>query len=352
MMNAKPIDEGQRRTLRLLAGGERSKENGALLEEKRIEKTDEELLDAYSRAVVNVVKKVGPAVVAIGIKKTESPRRFGGESDGSGSGMIIAPDGFVLTNDHVVENTKSVEVTFTDGHTFGAEIIGTDPATDIAVVRVSGGRFPTVELGDSESLSVGQLAIAIGNPLGFQSTVSAGVISALGRALRSRSGRLIENVIQTDVALNPGNSGGPLVDSRGRVIGINTAMISMAQGISFSIPVNTAKWVAGELVMRGKVRRAYLGIGVQGRPISRRLQRVLEKAVSSLVEVVSIEPKGPAAQADLRAGDFILDAGDRQIDTVDDLHRFLAAHTPGAPLHITVLRDNERRVLLVIPGEA
>jgi S1-C subfamily serine protease len=352
MRHTKTIDEEKRRTLRLLAGGEALEENGTLLEHEGTDNRDEELLDAYSRAVVNVVRKVGPAVVAIGIRKTESPNRFGGESDGSGSGMFIAPDGFVLTNDHVVENTKSVEVTCTDGHSYSAEIIGTDPATDLAVVRVSGGRFPTVELGDSESLSVGQLAIAIGNPLGFQSTVSAGVISAIGRALRSRSGRLIENVIQTDVALNPGNSGGPLVDSRGRVIGINTAMISMAQGISFSIPVNTAKWVAGELVMRGKVRRAYLGIGVQGRPISRRLQRALGKAVSSLVEVVSIETKGPAARADLRAGDFILGAGEIRIDTVDDLHRFLAAHAPGAPLRVTVLRDSERKALTVIPGEA
>jgi S1-C subfamily serine protease len=352
MIHTKPIDEEKRRALRLLAGEGRFEGNGTLLEEKGLEKADEELLDAYSRAVVKVVKKVGPAVVAIGIKKSESPRRFGSESDGSGSGMIIAPDGFVLTNDHVVENTRSVEVTFTDGHTYAAEIIGTDPATDLAVVRVSGGRFPVVELGDSDSLSVGQLAIAIGNPLGFQSTVSAGVISALGRVLRSRSGRLIENVIQTDVALNPGNSGGPLVDSRGRVIGINTAMIFMAQGISFSIPVNTAKWVAGELVMHGKVRRAHLGIGVQGRPISRRLQRVLGRAVSFLVEVASVEPKGPAAQADLRTGDFILNAGDTQIDTVDDLHRFLAGHTPGAPLEVTVLRDSERRVLFIIPGEA
>ena len=352
MTHTKPIDEETQRTLRLLAGEVRFQGNGVTLEEKSLEKTDEELLDAYSRAVINVVKKVGPAVVAIGIHKSESPRRFGGESDGSGSGMIIAPDGFVLTNDHVVENTKSVDVTFTDGHAYRAEIVGTDPATDLAVVRVSGGRFPAVELGDSDSLSVGQLAIAIGNPLGFQSTVSAGVISALGRALRSRSGRLIENVIQTDVALNPGNSGGPLVDSRGRVIGINTAMIFMAQGISFSIPVNTAKWIAGELVMHGKVRRAYLGIGVQGRPISRRLQRVLGRTMSSLVEVASIEPKGPAAQADLQAGDFILTAGDTQIDTVDDLHRFLARHTPGAPLSVMVLRGSERRTLRITPGEA
>jgi S1-C subfamily serine protease len=352
MIESKLFDEETRRALLLLGGEGLPQGSGILLEEKVIEKADEELLDAYSRAVVNVVRKVGPAVVAIGIRKTETPRRFGGESDGSGSGMIIAPDGFVLTNDHVVENTKSVEVSFTDGHTHKAEIIGTDPATDLAVVRTAGGGFPAVELGDSDSLSVGQLAIAIGNPLGFQSTVSAGVISALGRSLRGSSGRLIENVIQTDVALNPGNSGGPLVDSRGRVIGINTAMIYMAQGISFSVPVNTAKWVVGELLTRGKVRRAFLGLGVQGRPISRRLQRALGKATSTLVEIASLEPKGPAARAGVRMGDFILAAARSPIETVDDLHRFLAKHTPGEPLELTVLRESERLYLNVTPGEA
>ena len=338
----KPLSDETKRVLKLLDANPTREES----------KGDDALLDAYSRAVVNVVKKVGPAVVAIGIQKTQGQRTRDGENDGAGSGMIIAPDGFVLTNDHVVENTRSVDVSLTDGHSYRAEIVGSDPATDLAVVRVSASGLPSVELGDSDSLSVGQLAIAIGNPLGFQSTVSAGVVSAVGRALRSRSGRLIENVIQTDVALNPGNSGGPLVDSRGRVVGINTAMIFMAQGISFSIPINTAKWVVGELVMHGKVRRAFLGVAVQGRPISRRLQRVLGRELSALVEVVSVEEAGPAHKAGLLVGDFLLSAGDVPIETVDDLHRFLAKTAPGSPVTLGVLRNSERVSLKLNPGEA
>ena len=212
--------------------------------------SDQELLDAYSRAVIKVVETVGPSVVAISIRKNRAAGRRGvqPEGAGAGSGVIITPDGFVLTNNHVVEDSDGLEVSLTDGRTFSAQVIGTDPATDLAVIRISDGSLPASELGDSDLLKVGQLVIAIGNPLGFQSTVSAGVVSALGRSLRSQSGRLIDGVIQTDVALNPGNSGGPLVDSRGRVVGINTAMIYMAQGISFAIPINTASWVVTELV--------------------------------------------------------------------------------------------------------
>ena len=314
------------------------------------EKKDEELLDTYSRAVVSVVEKVGPAVVAIGIKKQSYLNEPGGE--GAGSGMIIAPDGFVLTNDHVVDRSSTVRISLTDGREYSAQIIGTDPATDLAVVRVSANDLPSVELGDSDSLRVGQLAIALGNPLGFQNTVSAGVISALGRALRGRTGRLIENVIQTDVALNPGNSGGPLVDSRGRVIGINTAMIFMAQGLSFSIPVNTAVWVVGELVKNGRVKRAFLGIAVQGRPISRRSQRVLNMQTNNLVEVVMVEEKGPAEKAGLKTGDFILSINNNDIGTVDELHQFLAKQQPGSPINLTIFRDNQKRQIVVISGEA
>jgi S1-C subfamily serine protease len=314
------------------------------------EKKDEELLDTYSRAVVSVVEKVGPAVVAIGIKKQSklnSP-----EGEGSGSGMIIAPDGFVLTNDHVVDRSTNVKVSMTDGREYSAQIIGTDPVTDLAVVRVSANDLPSVELGDSDSLHVGQLAIALGNPLGFQNTVSAGVVSALGRALRGRTGRLIENVIQTDVALNPGNSGGPLVDSKGRVIGINTAMIFMAQGLSFSIPVNTAVWVVGELVKNGRVKRAFLGIAVQGRPISRRSQRILNMQTNNLVEVVMVEEKGPAQKAGLKVGDFILSINDYDIGTVDELHQFLAKQQPGSPINLRIIRDNQKKQIIVISGEA
>ena len=335
--------------LRLLAGGQlQPGGNGVSAQTVRPE-TDEDLLDAYSRAVVGVVDKVGPAVISIGVRKRTRSPRYGQE--GAGSGVIIAPDGFVLTNHHVVEGAEDVQVRLTDGRSFSAHLVGSDPATDLAVVRAEASNLPTADLGDSDSLRVGQLVIAIGNPLGFQSTVSTGVISALGRALRSQSGRLIENVIQTDVPLNPGNSGGPLVDSRGRVIGINTAMIFMAQGISFAVPVNTVKWVVGELVTRGKVRRAYLGIAGQVRPIGRRIQRHLELQAATAVEVVSVEEEGPAHQAGVREGDLMLSVNGKSVASVDDIHRLLTGWTGGSPLSLTILRNGERLQVQVIPGE-
>lgn len=335
--------------LRLLAGGQlQPGGNGVSAQTVRPE-TDEDLLDAYSRAVVGVVDKVGPAVVSIGVRKRTRSLRYGQE--GAGSGVIIAPDGFVLTNHHVVEGAEDVQVRLTDGRSFSAHLVGSDPATDLAVVRAEASNLPTAELGDSDSLRVGQLVIAIGNPLGFQSTVSTGVISALGRALRSQAGRLIENVIQTDVPLNPGNSGGPLVDSRGRVIGINTAMIFMAQGISFAVPVNTVKWVVGELVTRGKVRRAYLGIAGQVRPIGRRIQRHLELQAATAVEVVSVEEEGPAHQAGVREGDLMLSVNGKSVASVDDIHRLLTGWTGGSPLSLTILRNGERLQVQIIPGE-
>ncbi len=315
--------------------------------------SDVELLDAYSRAVVGVVEKVGPAVVSIGVKKAARSRRGGwGEQVGAGSGVVIAPDGYVLTNNHVVEQAKEVEVGLTDGSAFSAQLVGADPATDLAVVRAGASGLPAAELGDSDALRVGQLVIAIGNPLGFQSTVSTGVISALGRSLRSQAGRLIENVIQTDVALNPGNSGGPLVDSRGRVIGVNTAIIALAQGISFAIPVNTAKWVVSELLTRGKVRRAYLGLSGQARPLSRRAQRHFELTATSAVEVMSVEPNGPAHRAGLREGDRIIALDGQSVANVDDIHRLLTGHPAGSRLRLTTLRDGERREVVVVTGEA
>ena len=335
--------------LRLLAGGQlQPGGNGVSAQTVRPE-TDEDLLDAYSRAVVGVVEKVGPAVISIGVRKRTRSPRYGQE--GAGSGVIIAPDGFVLTNHHVVEGAEDVQVRLTDGRSFSAHLVGSDPATDLAVVRAEASNLPTADLGDSDSLRVGQLVIAIGNPLGFQSTVSTGVISALGRALRSQSGRLIENVIQTDVPLNPGNSGGPLVDSRGRVIGINTAMIFMAQGISFAVPVNTVKWVVGELVTRGKVRRAYLGIAGQVRPISRRIQRHLELQAATAVEVVSVEEEGPAHRAGVREGDLMLSVNGKSVGSVDDIHRLLTGWSAGSPLNLTVLRNGERLQVQIIPGE-
>lgn len=335
--------------LRLLAGGQlQPGGNGVSAQTVRPE-TDEDLLDAYSRAVVGVVDKVGPAVISIGVRKRTRSPRYGQE--GAGSGVIIAPDGFVLTNHHVVEGAEDIQVRLTDGRGFSAHLVGSDPATDLAVVRAEASNLPTADLGDSDSLRVGQLVIAIGNPLGFQSTVSTGVISALGRALRSQSGRLIENVIQTDVPLNPGNSGGPLVDSRGRVIGINTAMIFMAQGISFAVPVNTVKWVVGELVTRGKVRRAYLGIAGQVRPISRRIQRHLELQAATAVEVVSVEEEGPAHRAGVREGDLMLSVNGKSVGSVDDIHRLLTGWSAGSPLNLTVLRNGERLQVQIIPGE-
>jgi S1-C subfamily serine protease len=312
---------------------------------------DRELLDAYSRAVIQVVEQVGPAVVAVNVEKQAAPRAPGGE--GAGSGVLITPDGFVLTNNHVVESGQHLTVTTTEGKSFEASLIGADPATDLAVIRIPqlGGSLPAAELGDSGELAVGQLVIAIGNPLGFQSTVSAGVVSALGRSLRSQSGRLIENVIQTDVALNPGNSGGPLVDSRGLVIGINTAMIYMAQGISFAIPVNTARWVVGELVSQGRVRRATLGIAARVRPVSRGIQRSLNLEAPTVAEVVSIEPDGPAARAGLEGGDLVYALNGNHIATVDDIHRLLSRQAPGTRLKLKLLRSGETRELEILAGE-
>src|SRR5258708_11681461 len=311
---------------------------------------DEELLDAYSRAVVSVVDKVGPAVVSINVKTRQAQRNPGGE--GAGSGVIITPDGYVLTNNHVVDNANEVKVNLIDGSTFTAHIVGKDAATDLAVVRVDAPHLPMAQLGNSDTLRVGQLAIAIGNPLGFQSTVSSGVISALGRSLRSQSGRLIENIIQTDVPLNPGNSGGPLVDSRGPVIGINTAIIAMAQGISFAIPANTARWVVPQLLAHGRVSRAWLGLTAQPRPLDRRVARALGLVQERAVEIVAIETGGPAAQAGLTEGDVLVVVEGLAVTRIDDLHRFLAEWPIGRPLTLGVVRGSARPDVVVTPGEA
>jgi S1-C subfamily serine protease len=303
---------------------------------------DEKFLDAYSRAVVDVVRKVGPAVVSIGVKKL-NPNGNSPEQVAAGSGVIITQDGFVLTNNHVVEHASTVEVGLTDGSSLSAHVVGTDPTTDLAVLRVGANGLPTAELGDSEALQVGQMAIAIGNPLGFQSTVSAGVISALGRALRGQSGPLIENMIQTDVALNPGNSGGPLVDSRGQVIGINTAMISMAQGLSFSIPVNTAKWVVGELILHGRITRIHLGIAGQTHPLQRRVQRFFKLTKPSAVQVLAVEENSLAQRAGVQVDDTIIAVNNQEVGSVDDIYRSLSHPQDGAPLVLTIVRGTERQ---------
>jgi S1-C subfamily serine protease len=309
---------------------------------------DGELLDAYSHAVVSVVERVGPSVVSIGA----TTRGGRGESRGAGSGVVFSSDGYVLTNSHVVQGATALEVSLTDGRTFAAIPVGADPGTDLAVVKVDAPALPAAHLGRSAQLRVGQLVIAIGNPFGFQSTVSAGVVSAIGRSLRSTTGRLIDDIIQTDVALNPGNSGGPLVDSRGRVVGINTAVFAMAQGISFAIPIDTATSVVPQLLARGRVVRAYLGFGGQSRPVDRRLVRALGLPRERAIEIVSVETGTPAAGAGLRGGDLVVALDEHPVETVDDVHRLLGADAIGRAMRIAVVREGRRLDVRVVPAEA
>jgi S1-C subfamily serine protease len=317
---------------------------------------DEEELDAYSRAVSGAVARVGPSVVNLSVVGEVRTQRGPFEVRGAGSGFILTPDGYILTNNHVVEKARQLEASLPDGRSFTAEVVGTDPMTDLAVVRVQGnfaGVFPAVELGDSERLKVGQLAIAIGNPHGLQTTVTAGVISALGRTLPAPNGRrVIENVIQTDAPLNPGNSGGPLVDSRGRVIGVNTAIAPGAQGICFAIPINTGRWVAGLLIREGRVRRAYLGVATQPRPIPAAWRRRNDLEQAQGLEVVHVESGRPAAQAGLRQGDVIVAVGGRPVQRPTDLQAQLQAPAIGRLLPVVALRGGERRTFTLVPVEA
>jgi S1-C subfamily serine protease len=310
--------------------------------------TDADLLDAYSEAVVSVVEAVGPSVVSV--RTNVRGRRVSGA--GAGSGVIIASDGYVLTNSHVVHGAHDLEVSLTDGRRFPATLTGDDPGTDLALIRVDAPALPAARFGQSARLRVGQLVIAIGNPFGFESTVSAGVVSALGRSLRSTTGRLIDNIIQTDVPLNPGNSGGPLVDSRGRVVGINSAVFAMAQGISFAVPIDTATWVVPQLLARGRVSRAYLGFGGQSRPLDRRLARALGLPNARAVEIISVEPGTPAAAADLHSGDLVVAIAERSVQSVDDVHRVLVTWPIGQPIALTIVRGVERRDVRVTPIES
>ena len=311
---------------------------------------DLELLDAYSQAVVSVVESVGPAVVSISMSRKKN--RLEADQVGAGSGVIIAPDGYILTNDHVVRNMKTLMVRLTDGTSLSAALIGKDPATDLAVIRANSAYLPSSIIGSSHRLRVGQLVIAMGNPFGFQSTVSTGVVSALGRVLRSTQGRLIENIIQHTAPLNSGNSGGPLVDSSGKVVGINTAIIAMAQGIGFSIPANTAKWVVSQILTHGRVRRGFLGIAARQRPMDRRIIRFHGLDINYSVEVLSVESQGPAGLAGLRVGDLIVAINGSDVQSVDDLHRFLSDWPIGRPVEIDVVRGQNRQVLMVVPKEA
>lgn len=314
--------------------------------------SDVELLDAYSRAVETVVEAVAPAVVSIVVRIKSRDERQAFPMGGTGSGVVIAPDGYVLTNSHVVSGAESMEVKFRDGVTHHATLVGEDPPTDLAVIRVNASGLPYATVGDSGSLKVGQLVIAIGNPLGFDSTVSIGVISALGRALRSRDGRLIENIIQHTAPLNPGNSGGPLVNSRGHLVGINTAIIAMAQGIGFAIPSNTANLVVSQLIIQGRVRRGHLGLVGGIRRLDRRLVRLHNLAHEYAVEIIRVYADGPAGLAGMREGDLIIGIADQPVATLDDLHRFLTEWPVGQPVKITVLRRAAKEEIEVIPSEA
>ena len=304
--------------------------------------TDDELLDAYSRAVIGAVEAVGPAVV-----KIELDGR-----GGIGAGVIFTPDGFLLTNNHVVERAKRITVVLPDGRSSIADPVGRDPHTDLAVVRIPGSGFPWARFGDSKHLRVGQIAIALGNPYGFQHSVTAGVVSALGRSLRSQTGRLMDDVIQTDASLNPGNSGGPLVTTAGEVVGINTAMIMPAQGICFAIASNTVRFVAARLMRDGRIRRSHIGIAGQQTSIPRALARANQMAVTSGVLVASVEDNSPAARAGLAKGDVVLSFGESAVSGIDDLHRLLTAERIGTPAPVIVLRRGERRQLTIVPAES
>lgn len=319
---------------------------------------NEELLDAYSRAVVGAAERVSPSVVNIEVqqaKRAREQRRGRGQSEagGGGSGFVFTPDGFILTNSHVVHGAAKIEVTLNDGRRCEAVLIGDDPDTDLAVIRIGAANLLPVSFGASQKVKVGQLVVAIGNPYGFQCTVTAGVVSALGRSLRARSGRLMDDVIQTDAALNPGNSGGPLVTARGEVIGVNTAMILPAQGICFATSIDTAKFVAARLIRDGRVARSFIGLAGQNVPLPRRVVRYYNLQSENAVLVVSFErDDSPARRAGLREGDLIVEFDGRQIAGIDDLHRLLTEERINRSVPVTVIRRTDMLKLHITPAES
>ena len=313
---------------------------------------DDRLLDAYSRAVVSAVEMVGPAVVRIEIegRRTGSPSEDATNQHGaSGSGFIVTPDGLIITNSHVLDGATTARVVLPDGRALRGDLVGDDSDADLAVLRIDGGPLPFASLGNSRGIRVGQVAIAIGNPFGFDCSVTTGVVSAVGRSLRARGGRLMDDVIQTDAALNPGNSGGPLVTSRGEVIGVNTALLQPAQGLCFAIASNTVRFVVSRLIRDGRIERSYLGIGGQKTTVPRRLARDHGLAVGSGLLVISVEPQSPAAAAGIREGDVIIAFGDTAVASADDLHRLLTEEWIGRPSPITLLRGRDKRTAVVVP---
>src|SRR4030095_4321762 len=308
---------------------------------------DDELLDEYSKAVVKAAELVSSSVVNIEVQQKFKGRTAGG----NGSGFIFTPDGFIFTNSHVVHNAVQIRATLPDGRGFDADLIGDDPDTDLAVIRITARDINALVLGDSNKIKAGQLVIAIGNPYGFQYSVTTGVISALGRSFRSTNGRLIDNIIQTDAALNPGNSGGPLINTKGEVIGVNTAVIPHAQGICFAISINTAKLIAAQLIKDGKVKRSYIGVAGQNLKIPRRIVRFHKLLSEYGVFVISVEKNSPAARAGLSDGDIILSYKGNHISSIDDLHKILGEKEVGVQSEMIILRRTEIKVLYITPEE-
>lgn len=324
---------------------------------QRIAQEDAALLDAYSQTVVRVAQRVSDAVAHLKVKKPQQQSRQNRpttpdqQGAGTGSGFLISSDGYMVTNSHVINGATHIEASLPDGRSFPARIVGDDPATDIAVVKIDGDNLSSVAFGASDRLQVGQIAIAIGNPYGFQYSVTAGVVSALGRTLRSQNGRLIDDVIQTDAALNPGNSGGPLMDSHGQVIGVNTAVILPAQGICFAVASNLAQFVVGKLILEGRIRRGYLGIGAQSVPLPAKWLNALELPSKGGIQIQSVESGSPAEQAGIVAGDVIVQFEGRPIDSIDDLHKGLNEQTIGRAVTLWVLRNGNLQRVSAVPGE-
>lgn len=305
---------------------------------------DDDLLDAYSEAVIDAAGRASPSVVNVEVNQGQQAR-------GAGSGFVFTPDGFILTNSHVVHGATGIRVSFPDGRRFVADRVGEDPATDLAVLRITASGLVPTTFGRSSSLRVGQVVIAIGNPYGFQCTVTSGVVSALGRSLRSQSGRLIDNVIQTDAALNPGNSGGPLITTRGEVVGVNTAIIPSAQGICFAVGIDTANYVAGRLIKDGKIRRGYIGVAGQNVPLNRRIVRGHNLNVDSGIFVVSLEPGSPALRAGVRDGDILVAFDGQPIPDIDSLHRLLTENRLNVQATLTFVRGTEKMQVEIVPEE-